>query len=166
MTSLMLKNDPIYNPLDLVESVIMDRDWVFDRPADGELIAEVSGVWCNYRVWFNWQEDSGGLTLSCALDTKFPKAMIFKIHSLMALVNEKIWLGHFEINSEDASVVFRHSLLFRDGVGTTHEHLSELLDIAVNECERFFPAFQSVVWGGKSASEALALALFDTIAEA
>lgn len=162
----MLKNDPIYNPLDLVESVIMDRDWVFDRPADGELIAEVSGVWCNYRVWFNWQEDSGGLTLSCALDTKFPKAMIFKIHSLMALVNEKIWLGHFEINSEDASVVFRHSLLFRDGVGTTHEHLSELLDIAVNECERFFPAFQSVVWGGKSASEALALALFDTIAEA
>lgn len=166
MPSLMLKDDPTYNPLDLVESVIMDRDWVFDRPADGELIAEVSGVWCNYRVWFNWQEDSGGLILSCALDTKFPKNMIFKIHSLMALVNEKIWLGHFEINSEDATVVFRHSLLFRDGVGTTHEHLNELLDIAVNECERFFPAFQSVVWGGKPASEALALALFDTIAEA
>lgn len=166
MTSLMIKMDPAYNPLDLVESVIMDRDWVFDRPADGELIAEVSGTWCNYRVWFNWQEDAGGLTLSCALDTKFPKTMVFKIHSLLALVNEKIWLGHFEINSEEASIVFRHSMLLRDGAGTTQEHLNELLDIAVNECERFFPAFQSVVWGGKTAAESLELALFDTVGEA
>jgi hypothetical protein len=166
MTSLMLKSDPTYNPLDLVETVIMDRDWVFDRPADGELIAEVTGVWCNYRLWFNWQEDAGGLTLSCALDTKFPKNTIFKIHSLLALVNEKLWLGHFEINSDDGTVVFRHSLLLRDGVSTTPEHLNELVDIAVNECERFFPAFQSVVWSGTSAAEALQIALFDTIAEA
>ena len=166
MTSLMLKNETNYNPLDLVERVIMDRDWVFDRPADGELIAEVAGVWCNYRVWFNWLEDSGGLTLSCALDTKFPKQMLFKLHSLLALANEKIWLGHFEICSEDASIVFRHSLLLRDGVNTSAEHLNELLDIAVNESERFFPAFQSVVWGGKSASEAIEIALFDTVGEA
>jgi len=158
--------DEVYNPLDLAETVIMDRDWVFERPAEGELLAEVSGTWCNYRVWFNWQEASGGLTLSCALDTKFPKQMLFKIHSLLAVVNEKIWLGHFEINSEDATIVFRHSLLLREGVSTNSEHLNELLDIAVSECERFFPAFQSVVWGGKSAAEALQMAVFDTVGEA
>ena len=44
MTSMMIKTDDAYNPLDLAELVIMDRDWVFDRPADSELIAEVSGV--------------------------------------------------------------------------------------------------------------------------
>ena len=119
MKSLLTKNDPSYNPLDIAEMVIMDRDWVFDRPGDGELIAEVNGVWCNYRIWFTWQEDCGGLTLSCALDTKFPKQMMFKIHSLLAMVNEKMWLGHFDMNTEDATVVFRHSLLLRDGAGTT-----------------------------------------------
>ena len=166
MTSLLLKTDDAINPLDIAELVIMDRDWVFDRPADGELIAEVSGACCNYRMWFTWQEDCGGLTLSCALDSKFPKQLMSKVHSLLALVNEKMWLGHFDICTEDASVTFRHSLLLRDGAGTTAEHLQELLDIAISECERFFPAFQSLVWGGKSPAEAIEISLFETIAEA
>ena len=166
MTAMLMKEETSYNPLDLAEIVIMDRDWVFDRPADGELIAEVSGAWCNYRIWFTWQEDSGGLTLSCALDSKLPKQSVTKIHSLLALVNEKMWLGHFDISSEDGSVVFRHSLLLRDGAGTSAEHLQQLLDIAISECDRFYPAFQSVVWGGKSAADALAIAMFETIAEA
>ncbi len=165
MTAMLMKTETSYNPLDLAELVIMDRDWVFDRPGDGELIAEASGAWCNYRIWFTWQEDSGGLTLSCALDSKLPKQSVNKVHSLLALVNEKLWLGHFDINSEDGSVVFRHSLLLSEGVGTSAEHLQQLLDIAINECDRFYPAFQSVVWGGKTAQDALAIAMFETIAE-
>jgi len=166
MTSMMIKTDKAYNPLDLAELVIMDRDWVFDRPADGELIAEVSGAWCNYKIWFNWQEDSGGLTLCCALDSKVTRQTQPRVHSLLALVNEKLWLGHFDLTAADGTVTFRHSLLLRDGAGTTAEHLRELLDIAVSESERFYPAFQSVVWGGKTPAEALEIALFETIAEA
>jgi hypothetical protein len=166
MKPLLVKTDKIYNPLDIAELVIMDRDWAFDRPADGELVAEVTGSWCKYHIWFTWQEDSGGLTLSCAFDTKFSKPAIGKIYSLLALVNEKLWLGHFILCMEDSSIVFRHSLLLREGAGTTAEHLQELLDIAISECERFYPAFQSVVWGGKTPAEAIEIALFETIAEA
>lgn len=167
MTAVLLKTaDEMFNPLDIAEMVIMDRDWAFDRPDDGELVADVAGAWCTYRLWFTWQEDSGGLTLSCALDSKFPKQILARLHSLLALANEKIWLGHFEISSDEGLVVFRHSLLLRDGAGTTAEHLQELVDIAITECERFFPAFQSVVWGGKTAAEAMEIALFETIAEA
>lgn len=171
MKSLQVKTDKIYNPLDIAELVIMDRDWVFDRPADGELVAEVTGIWCNYHVWFTWQkdsgrEDSGGLTLSCSLDNKFQKPAISKIHSVLAMANEKLWLGHFGLCTEDNTIVFRHSLLLRDGAGTTAEHLREILDLAINECERFYPAFQSVVWGGKTPAEAIEIALFETIAEA
>jgi hypothetical protein len=166
MTSMMIKNDTVFNPLDIAEGVIMDRDWVFDRPADSELIAEASSGMCNYRIWFTWQEDSGGLTLSCALDGKLPKQAVLKVHTLLALVNEKLWLGHFDIQSETSSVVFRHSLLLRDGAQTSAEHLQELLDIAISECDRFYPAFQSVVWGGKTPAEALEIAMFETVAEA
>lgn len=166
MTSVMISADTLPNPLDVAELVVMDRDWSFDRLDDGELIADVSGTWCNYRVWFNWQEEVGGLTLSCSFDTKLPKTALTKIYALLAMVNEKLWLGHFEINAEDSGVVFRHSLLIRDGAGTNAEQLRDLLDIAIQECERFYPAFQSAVWGGKSPAEALEIALFETIAEA
>lgn len=166
MTSTRMKIEEPDNPLDLIEGVIMDRDWVFDRTAESELLAEVNSTLCSYRVWFTWQEDCGGLTLCCGLDTKFPKKITQKIHSLLALVNEKIWLGHFDISSEDGSVTFRHSLLLRNGVNVSTEQMQDLLDIAINECDRFYPAFQSVVWGGKSPAEALEIALFETIAEA
>ena len=40
------------------------------------------------------------------------------------------------------------------------------LKTAVAACDRYFPAFQYVLWAGKSAREALATALFETAGEA
>jgi len=181
MKSVQIKTEKFYNPLDMAEMIIMDRDWAFDRPAEGELVAEVNGAWCNYRVWFTWQAESGheefgyedfskaktgGLTLSCAMDSKFNKNALPKIYALLALVNEKLWLGNFNLCSEDNTIVFRHSMLLREGAATTSAHLQELLDFAISECERFYPAFQSAVWGGKTPAEALEMALFETVGEA
>jgi hypothetical protein len=166
MSAVLQGNDGQYDPLDLAELVFLERDWSFDRASDGELIAETNGSWCKYHVWFTWQEDCGGLTLSCSMESKFPRAMLFKVHSLLAMANEKIWLGHFDISTEECTIVFRHSMLLRDGAGTTAEHLQEVLDIAVAECERFYPAFQSVIWGDKSPSDAIKFALFETVGEA
>ena len=41
-----------------------------------------------------------------------------------------------------------------------------MVDIALTECERFFPAFQFVLWGGKSPGDALAAAMLDCVGEA
>lgn len=166
MATVVLASEIFTNPLDVAEMVILDRDWSFDRLDDGELAAEVSGVWSKYRMWFAWQEDLGGLTLTCSFDGKTPRTALPRIHALLALVNEKLWLGHFEINSEESTVVFRHSLLLRGGASANAEQLQDLLDIALQECERFYPAFQAVAWGGKAPAEALEIALFETIAEA
>ena len=37
---------------------------------------------------------------------------------------------------------------------------------AIHACERYYPAFQFVVWAGKSAAEAMSAAMFDTEGEA
>lgn len=166
MTAVAFKRREIHNPIDAAESAIMDRDWVFDRLDDGELIAEAAGQWGNYQVGFIWDEEHEGLTLSCALGAKCPKPLLARVQALLSLVNEKLWLGHFEIWSEEMTVAFRHSLLLPEGEEPSVEALSGLIDIAIEECDRFYPAFQSVIWGGKPPEEALALALFDTVAEA
>jgi hypothetical protein len=46
------------------------------------------------------------------------------------------------------------------------EQVEDLVDIALSECERFHPAFQFVVWGGKSPSQAIASAMIDPVGEA
>ena len=40
----------IDNPLDLAESLCEDRDWLFDRPASEELVADIAGSWCHSGV--------------------------------------------------------------------------------------------------------------------
>lgn len=154
------------NPLDLAEQLVMDRDWLFDRPVDEELVAEVQGSWCNFRIWFAWQEDLGALIFSCAYDTKIPEKSRSKVFPLLAAVNERMWLGHFDLGSEDGMVMFRHALLLRGDQRVKPEQIDDLLDIAMTECNRFYPAFQSVLWGGNTVEEALEIAMLDTVGEA
>jgi len=153
------------NPLDLAEQVLLDRDWAFDRPETQELLADHAGSWCNYRISLNWHEEFGSLTLACAMDTKIAPKMAAKLYPLLAKVNSKMWLGHFEMPEEEGgSLTFRYALLAKTGV--TLETMEDLLDIAVTECERFYPAFQSLLWGDKSADDVLKIVLMDTVGEA
>ena len=157
---------PSGNPLDLVEQVAIANEWPFQRQNDDELAAEISGHWCQYRMWFCWHPELGVMHLSCALEMKVPANKRTQIYALLAMANEKLWLGHFDLWSEENLPVFRHALMLRDGVGISSELLEDLVDIAVTECERFYPAFQFVIWGGKPAAEALAAAMLETEGEA
>jgi len=166
MTAVMISPEAFHNPVDVAELALMDRDVPFDRLDDGQLLAEVKGMWGTYRVWLNWQEENSGLTIGSSLEVKMPTGSLSRIHELFALVNEKLWLGHFEFSSEDHTISFRHTQLIRTSIGTDQQQLQDLIDIAVQECDRFYPAFQAVAWGGKSPIDALQFALFETIAEA
>src|SRR5262249_59029613 len=102
----------------------------------------------------------------CGFDMKVPKNRRAPIYELLALANEKLWLGHFDISAEDNSPAFRHAVLLRGVLGASVEQVEDLVDIAVSECERFYPAFQLVVWGGKPPSEAMEMAMIEPIGEA
>jgi hypothetical protein len=41
-----------------------------------------------------------------------------------------------------------------------------MVDIAITECERFYPAFQFVLWGGKTPAEALTASMLECVGEA
>lgn len=154
------------NPVDLVEQIAIANEWSFHRQSEDELAAEIGGQWCHYKLWFSWHPDLGVMQISCALDMKVPPAKRGAIHALLAMANEKLWLGHFDLWSDEALPVFRYSLLLRDGAGIGVEMLEDLVDIALSESERFYPAFQFAIWGGKAPIDALAAALLETEGEA
>ena len=167
MTAVAFDSDSLrLNPLDIAEQLILDREWICDRPVEEELVAEVQSSWCNYRIWFTWQPDLGVLIFSCAYDIKIHEKHRAKLYPLLAAVNEKLWLGHFDLSSDDGVIMYRHAQLLRGAQGASPEQLEDLLDIAITECNRFFPAFQSVLWGGNTHEEALEIALLDTVGEA
>lgn len=156
----------IIHPLEAIEEVLIRRDLAYDRPIDEEVLAEAPSQWTTLKLWYRWEDSLGVLVFTAAMECKAPKNQHGKIFPLLAAINEKLWLGHFDISSEDGTVMFRHSLLLRDGEEPSAELIDALLDIAITECNRTYPALQSVLWGGMPVNEALDLALFETCGEA
>ena len=83
----------------------------------------------------------------------------------ITLMNERVWLGHFEVWTEEQVPVFRIVLPLRGGE-LYEEQLSDIMTSIHEETERFFPAIQWVVWGGKTPEEAIAAAIVETEGEA
>ncbi len=106
------------------------------------------------------------LHFSCGFEMKVPRGRRGSVYELLATVNERLWLGHFDLAPDDQSPSFRHGVLLRGAPGASVEQIEDLVEISVTECERFYPAFQFVVWGGKNAEEAIASAMIDPVGEA
>ena len=70
------------------------------------------------------------------------------------------------MSSEDGMPMFRHTLLLRGAGPASVEQLEDLVDISVSESDRYYPAFQFVIWGGKTPKEALDAALIEVVGEA
>lgn len=158
--------DHASNPLDVIEQIVAANEWVFERRSDGEMAAEAPGKWCDYGLYFSWSHEISAMHFSCAFDLKVPPERRDKLFELLAMANEKLWIGHFGLESEDGVPVFRHSVLLRGAPGASAESLEDMVDIAITECERFFPAFQFVLWGGKKPEEALQAAMLECVGEA
>ena len=77
------------NPIDLVEEIVVANDWAHDRASEEELILEISGRWCDYRMYFLWQEELSALHFSCGFDMKVPKRRRGQLYELLALANSK-----------------------------------------------------------------------------
>src|SRR5690606_3548169 len=154
------------NPLDILEELVNANEWRCDRATDGEMVVQIAGRWCDYRLFFVWQQDLSAMYFSCLFDLRAPAEERLAVAELLALVNEKMWLGHFDLCSDELVPMFRHTILLRGATGVSVEQLEDLVDIAVSECERFFPAFQYVLWGGRTPGDAIAAAMIETVGEA
>ena len=164
--SLQIDRERASNPLDILEQIIAANEWAFERRSDGEMAAEAPGKWCDYGLHFSWSHEISAMAFTCAFDLKVPADRRDKLYELLALANDRLWIGHFGIEVEDGVPVFRHSVLLRGSPSASAESLEDMVDIAITECERFFPAFQFVLWGGKAPAEALAASMLDCVGEA
>lgn len=154
------------HPLDVIERLASTRAWTFDRDAEDEIAINVAGRWADYHVAFTWLADMEALHVSCAFDMKLPDARRAETIALVSAINEKLWIGHFDIWAGDSMIMFRHALLLAGGVQPNSSQCDALLNVALDTCDRHFQAFQFVVWAGRPAQEALDAAMFETVGEA
>src|SRR5258706_3999830 len=155
----------VTNPIDLVEQVAHDHDWVCERTADDELTLVVGGSWTDYHVSLNWRHDLEALHLACAFDFKVPENRLSEVYRLVAQINEQLCVGHFDLWTQEGLIMFRHALMLNGSVATPGQ-CDGILKATLDACDRYYQAFQFVVWAGKESREALVSTMFHTEGQA
>lgn len=166
MTLIDIEMSFSHNPVDLVEQIAASHDWAFERSGDDEITISVSGTACDYNISLSWMEELEALHLACAFDFKVTERRKIEVMRLLALVNEQLWIGHFDLWQAEGVVMYRNGLLLTEGIEAGAGQLEAMLNAAVDSCERYYQAFQFVIWAGKTPEEALAAVLFETHGEA
>ena len=153
------------HPLDMLERSVEENGWAFERSGRDELNLSVAGRWCDHHFSFTWREDLQSLHLSSAFDMRVAEDRRPDVAKLLMYVNARLWIGHFDLWPDDGSIVFRHAMIFPDAQASAAQ-CEALLNLAVEACEHYYPAFQFVLWGGKTAEEAIAASVLDTAGQA
>ena len=166
MSLIEIEQERLSNPVDVIEQIAALNDWAFERSGDDELTIAVGGNWCDYHISFSWMEEREAVHLACSFDLKVPEARKMEIMRLLSAVNEQMWIGHFDLWSQEGVVMYRQALLLSGGADPNNAQVERLLLTAIEACERYYQAFQFVVWAGKTSAEALETVLFETVGEA
>ncbi|MEO8115551.1 MAG: YbjN domain-containing protein [Phenylobacterium sp.] len=153
------------DPLDVVEHVLSAENLPFDRTEDGDLAFTLAGDWKDYELWFAWRPEGDCLQLCLSMDLIVAPERREAAHELIASINPRVWLGHFEL-WEDGEIIFRHGMALMTGEQPSLAQAAAMIDVAVEGADRFFPAFDFMIRGAKSPKEAIAACMFETVGEA
>jgi len=157
--------DVVLDPLESIEQAVIAEQYVYERD-DTEIHLAVPGEWRDHQVWFAYRPELDAMHVCASLDVKAAPNRFREACELAARLNERLWLGHFDVWSEDGSIVWRHAMHFPGGEHLSPAQAASLIGAAREAGERLYPAFQYLMWGGKSVEESVEAAMFVTAGEA
>jgi hypothetical protein len=161
-----IEQDDDAAPVEMLASLFEARDWPYEYVGEDEISGEVKGSWTTYQFQAIWRPEDHVLQLLCLPDIRVTEPKRAALYEALALINEQLWLGHFDVWSNGGVVLYRHGLMLGDDGMLGPSQAQMIVEAAIEECDRFYPVFQFILWGDKTPTEALAAALVDAAGEA
>ncbi len=161
-----IERDDEAAPVDMLASLFEARGWPHEFVGQDEISADVQGSWATYQLRAIWRPEDHVLQLLCLPDIRVTDDKRQAMFEVLALINEQLWLGHFDVWSNGSVLLYRHGLMLGDEGLLSPGQAQIAVESAIEECDRFYPAFQFILWGDKNPTEALAAALVDAAGEA
>lgn len=154
------------DPLERVEEALETAGWQYDRDEDGTIQAVAETKWGDMGALFAYRPEPSAIHFSLTLDVKAMAAKRSAIAELVMLANERLWVGHFDFWSDDGVIIYRYTFPMEGRDEVTQGEIRAVMAAAVSAADRFMPAFNFLVWAGKSPREAIDAVMFETHGEA
>jgi len=168
MTSLNMDDFEVSenHPLDILELIVSQNEWPYDRTGNEEMTAVVNGEWSDFHVRYFWMQEENILQAACMLDMRIPNDKKNAIYETINLINERLVIGNFAIWTDDNTVMLRCSQILSQEPFERASACEKLTELLLEECNRYYPVFQFVLWAGKDPQEALEAAMLETVGQA
>lgn len=154
------------DPLELVEDVLEEAGWPAERDEEGTIQVVAETRWGDMGALFAYRPEPAAVHYSVTLDVKPQEAKRAAIAELVMLANERLWLGHFDFWADDGVIIFRYTFPMEGRDELTEGEIRSVMIASVSAVDRFMPAFNFLVWAGKSPRDAIDAVMFETHGEA
>ncbi|MBU2981795.1 YbjN domain-containing protein [Lentibacter algarum] len=154
------------HPIDIVETLASHHDWEFDRTADNQISMAVEGQWRTYSITLAWSDYDETLRMISTFEMEPPKERLPEVYETLNAVNDQCWTGAFSYWEEQKMMVFKYGLVLAGGNIASAEQIDTLIGTAVRNAERYYPAFQLVIWGNRTPKQALQIAIAEAYGHA
>lgn len=154
------------HPIDIVETLAEYHDWDFDRVHDDQIAMAVEGQWRTYSISLAWSAYDETLRLVCSFEMEPPEERLPDLFECLNAVNDQCWAGGFSYWAEHQLMVYRYGLVLTGGQVPSAEQVNTMIGAAVVNAERYYPAFQLVIWGNRTATDALQVAMAEAYGHA
>ncbi|MEL6169116.1 MAG: YbjN domain-containing protein [Pseudomonadota bacterium] len=154
------------HPIDIVEHLAEHHEWDFDRVADDQIAMAVVGQWRTYSITLAWSGHDETLRLICTFEMEPPEERMPAIYETLNRCNDNCWVGAFTYWAEQRLMVYRYGLVLAGNQVAGPEQIDTLIGTAVMAAERYYPAFQLVAWGDRTAEEAMQVAIAEAYGRA
>lgn len=162
-TAQSLSTEYTSNPLDNVEDVLSDNNWIYDRMNNDELLVDVAGSVFSYRLCFIWHEHMNALQILCHYDCKIRNNNSAAAAEALMQINQNMWMGHFELTQSMNAPCFRYTCLLHDrNDEVIYANIQDVVDICFAQCERYQSVFQILSDKEVANMQTLSLAMMET----
>ncbi|MEY8841603.1 YbjN domain-containing protein [Cribrihabitans sp. XS_ASV171] len=154
------------HPIDIVEHIAEHHDWDFDRIGDDQIAMAVEGQWRTYSITLAWSGYDETLRMVCTFEMEPPEESLPGLYELVNAMNDQCWAGAFTYWAAQKLMVYRYGLVLSGGQVASPEQIDTMINAAVLSAERYYPAIQLLVWGGRSVSESMQVAIAEAYGRA
>ncbi len=155
----------IAESLDSAEAVLVSESRPFER-VDNEIHFSASISYTELHGHISVREDKSSFGFAYIFEQKVPQNKRADVAALICLLNEALWIGHFEINTAEDNILWRYTISLIARNDPEPAEIAAIMAAGVEACEKFYPAFNFMLWAGKTPEQAAQAALFETAGEA
>ena len=158
--------DDEIHPIDIVEHLAEHHDWDFDRVAEDQIAMAVEAQWRTYSITLAWSGIDETLRMVCTFELDPPADKLPGVYALLNQINDQCWAGSFTYWVEQKLMVYRYGLVLAGGQVAGPDQIDTMIGAAVMSAERYYPALQLLIWGDRTPTEAMQVAIAEAYGRA